>query len=167
MLSTVGLFGVFCILILDMPLLIYSRFFRLQACLKLLFLSRSSCLRSESLVLWQIFSPRDCKFFFSVLHSWSNHLFCDLHLILLPLAFNPASLHASTKVPLSNSDAVLMLSCFAAASNLDWTVCYLRPSLSLSLIDLIFQKSLYSVKMSSADMFKDHDLSNDTVAMYS
>ena len=43
-----------------------------------------------------------------------------------------------------------MLSCFTAASNLDWTVCDLRPSLSLSW-DLIFQKSLlYSVKMSSA-----------------
>ena len=45
------------------------------------------------------FSPRDCKFFFFfVSNSWSNHLFCDLHLILLPLAFNPTSLHASAKV---------------------------------------------------------------------
>ena len=46
------------------------------------------------------FSQRDCKFSFFVSHSWSNHLFCDLHLILLPLAFNLTSLHASTKVPL-------------------------------------------------------------------
>ena len=34
---------------------------------------------------------------------------CDLHLILLPLAFNPAFLHASTKVSLSNSDTASML----------------------------------------------------------
>ena len=46
------------------------------------------------------FSPRDWKFCFVVSYSWSNHLFCDLHLILLPLAFNPTSLHASTKVSL-------------------------------------------------------------------
>ena len=115
----------FCISMLDMPLLIYSRqfnFFRLQVCLNVFFLSRSSCLSSESLVLLEIFSSRDCKFSFSVSLSWSNHLFCDLHLILLPLAFNPASLHASTKVSLSNSDAVSMLSCFTAASNPDWIV---------------------------------------------
>ena len=142
----------FCISMLDMPLLIYCRFFRLQVCLNLFFLSRSSCLSSELLVLLEIFSPRDCKFSFSVSHSWSNHLFCDLHLILQPLTFNPASLHASTKVSLSNSDAVSMLLCFTAASNLDWTVCDLRPFLSLSL-DWIFQKSLlYSVKMTSADV---------------
>ena len=79
----------------------------------------------------------------------------NLHLILLLLAFNPASLHASTKVSLTNSDAISMLSCFTAASNLDWTVCDLRPSLSLSL-DLIFQKSLlYSVKVSSADVSRE------------
>ena len=36
-------------------------------------------------------------------------LVCDLHLILLPLTFNPAFLHASTKVSLSNSDAASML----------------------------------------------------------
>ena len=41
--------------------------------------------------------------------------------------FQSASLHASTnKVSPSNSDAVSMLSCFTAASNLDWTVCDLR-----------------------------------------
>ena len=135
-----------------MPLLIDSRFFRLQVCLNF-FLSRRSCLSSELLVWLEIFYPRDCKFPSS--HSRSNHLFCDLHLILLPLTFNQASLHASTQVSLINSDAVSMLSCFTAASNLDWTVCDLRPSLSLSL-DLIFQKSLlYSVKMSSPDVSKE------------
>ena len=50
---------------------------------------------------WDTRSPSDmCS------STWSNHLFCGLHLILLPLAFHPASLHASTKVSLSNSDAV-------------------------------------------------------------
>ena len=67
------------------------------------------CLSSELLILWEYFSPRDCKSSFCVSHSWSNHFFCDLLLILLPLAFHPASLHASTKVSLSNSDAVSML----------------------------------------------------------
>ena len=37
------------------------------------------------------------------------YLVCDLHLILLPLAFNAAFLHASTKVSLSNLDAASML----------------------------------------------------------
>ena len=46
------------------------------------------------------FSLRDCKFSFFASHSSLNRLFCDLHLILLPLAFNLTSLHASTKVPL-------------------------------------------------------------------
>ena len=177
-----------------MPLLIYSRFFRLQVCLNLFFLNYAyeinhmwtadmtsneewssqllsqflqlrkeawkkfrtstglepvtsryrcnSCLSSELLTFLE-FSSRGIASFlsFSVSHSWSKHLFCDLHLVLLPLAFNPASLHASTKVSLINSDAVSMLSCVTAAFNLDWTVCDLRPSLSLSL-DLIFQKSL-------------------------
>ena len=62
-------------------------------------------------------------------HSWLNHFFGDLHWILLPLAFNPASLHASTKVSLSDSDAVLMLSCLTAATNLDWTV-YINSDMS-------------------------------------
>ena len=80
-----------------MPLLIDSRFFRLQVCLNLFFLFRSSCLNSESLMLWEIFSPRNCKFSFSVSHSWSNHFTCDLHLIFLPLAFHLASLQLPSK----------------------------------------------------------------------
>ena len=100
-----------------------SHFFRLQVCLNPFFLSRSSCLSAELLMLWEIFSLRDCKFSFSVSHSWSNHFICDLHLILLPLAYHPASLHASIKVALSNSAAVSMLWCLTAATNLDWTVC--------------------------------------------
>ena len=119
----------FCISILDMPLLIDSRFFRLQVCLNLFFLSRSSCLSSELLMLWEIFSLRDCKFSFSVSHSWSNHFICDLHFIFSPLAFHPASLHASIKVSLSNSEAVSMLSCLTAATNLDWTV-YINSDMS-------------------------------------
>ena len=118
-----------CISILDMPLLIDSCFFRLQVCLNLFFLSWYSCLSSEFLMLWEIFSPRDCKFSLSVLHSWSNHFICDLHLILLPLTFYPASLHASIKVSLSNSDKVSMLSCLTAATNLDWTV-YINSDMS-------------------------------------
>ena len=115
----------FCISTLDMPLLLYSLFFCLQVCLNLFFFSRSSCLSSELLKLWEIFSSRDYKFSFSVSHSWSNHLFCDSHLILLPLvAFSPASLHASTKVSLNNSDAVSMLSCLKAATNLAWNCLY-------------------------------------------
>ena len=69
-----------------MPLLIDSCFFCLQVCFNLFFLCCSSCLSSELLMLWEMFSPRDCKFSFSVLHSWPNHLFCGLQLILLPLA---------------------------------------------------------------------------------
>ena len=115
-----------CISILDMPLLIGSCFFRLQVCLNLFFLSRYNCLSSEFLMLWEIFSPRDCKFSFSVLHSWSNHFISDLHLILLPLTFHPASLHDSIKVSLSNSDKVSMLSCL---TNLDWTV-YINSDMS-------------------------------------
>ena len=76
-----------------MLLLIYSHFFRQQVCLNL-FLSRTSCLRCE------IFSP--------VSHSWWNHVFCDLHLIFLPLAFNPASLHASTQFR-SSIDAIMFV----------------------------------------------------------
>ena len=50
---------------------------------------------------YEKFFPKGLQvFFFFVSHSWSNHLFCDLHLILLPLAFNPTSLHASAKVSL-------------------------------------------------------------------
>ena len=110
-------------------LLIDSCFFRLQVCLNLFFLSHRSCLSSELLMLWEIFSLRDCKFSFSVRHFWSNHFICDLHLILLPLAFHPASLHASIKVSLSNSDAVSMQSCLTAATNLDWTV-YINSDMS-------------------------------------
>ena len=112
-----------------MPLLIDPRFFRLQVCLNLFFLSRSSCLSYELLMLWEIFSPRDCKFSFSVSHSWLNHFIFDLHLILLPLAFHPTSLHASIKVSLSNSDGVSMLLCLTAATNLDWTV-YINSDMS-------------------------------------
>ena len=119
----------FCISMLDMPLLTDSHFFRLQVCLNLFFLSRSSCLSSELVMLWEIFSLRDCKFAFYLSNSWSNHFICDLHLILLPLAFHPASFHASIKVSLSNSDAVLMLSCLTAATNLDWTV-YINSDMS-------------------------------------
>ena len=76
------------------------------------------------------FLPRDWKFSFSVLQFWSNHFICDFHLILLPLALlHPASLHVSTKVSLSNSDAVSMLSCLTAAANLDWTV-YINSDVS-------------------------------------
>ena len=78
------------------------------------------------------FLPRDWKFSFSVLQFWSNHFICDFHLILLPLALlHPASLqlHVSTKVSLSNSDAVSMLSCLTAAANLDWTV-YINSDMS-------------------------------------
>ena len=76
------------------------------------------------------FLPRDWKFSFSVLQFWSNHLICDFHLILLPLALlHPASLHVSTKVSLSSSDAVSMLSCLTAATNLDWTV-YINSDMS-------------------------------------
>ena len=125
-----GLFGVLHISILDIPLLIDSRFFRLQVCLNLFFLSRSSCLSSELLMLWEMFSPRDCKFSFSVSHSWPNHLFCGLHLILLPLPLlRQVSLHVSTKVSLGNSDAVSMLSCLTATTNLDWTV-YINNDMS-------------------------------------
>ena len=70
---------------------------------------RPPFLSSELLIFWEIFSPTDCKSSFSVSHSWSDHFFCDLHVILVPLAFHPASLHASTKVSLSNSDGVSML----------------------------------------------------------
>ena len=114
---------------LNMPLLTDSHFFRLQVCLNLFFLSRSSCLISELLMLWEIFSLRDCKFSFFLSNSWSNHVICDLHLILLPLAFHLASFHASIKVSLSNSDAVSMLSCLTAATNLDWTV-YINSDMS-------------------------------------
>ena len=99
-----------------------SHFFYLQVCLNLFFLSGISYLSADLLMLWEIFSLRDCKFSFSVSHSWSNHFICDLHLILLPLTFHPACLHVSVKVSLSNSDAVSMLSCLTAAANLDWTV---------------------------------------------
>ena len=76
------------------------------------------------------FLPRDWKFSFSVSQFWSNHFICDFHLILLPLALlHPASLHVSTKVSLSNSDAVSMLSCLTAATNLDWTV-YINSDMS-------------------------------------
>ena len=123
------MFSEFCISMLDMPLLTDSHFFRLQVCLNLFFLSRSSCLSSELLMLWEIFSLRDCKFSFYLSNSRSNHFICDLHLILLPLAFHPASFHASIKVSLSNSDAVSMLSCLTAATNLDWTV-YINSDMS-------------------------------------
>ena len=83
-----------------MLLLIYSHFFLQQVCLNLFFLSRTSCLRCELLVLWEIFSP--------VSHSRWNHVFCDLHLIFLPLAFNPASLHASTQFR-SSIDAIMFV----------------------------------------------------------
>ena len=76
------------------------------------------------------FLPRDWKFSFSVLQFWSNHFICDFHLILLPLALlRPTSLHVSTKVSLSNSDAVSMLSCLTAAINLNWTV-YINSDMS-------------------------------------
>ena len=68
------------------------------------------------------FLPKGLQNFFFFFAFWSNHFNCDLHLILLPLAFHPASLHASIKVSLSNSDAVSMQSCLTAATNLDWTV---------------------------------------------
>ena len=78
-------------------------------------------------MLWEILSPRDCRF--SVSHSCLNHFISDLHLILLPLTFHPASLHASIKVSLGNSDTVSMLSCLTAATNLDWTV-YINSDMS-------------------------------------
>ena len=125
--------GVFGVLHIDVRHAFADRlidhFFRLQVCLNLFFLSRSSCLSSELLMLWEIFSLRDCKFSFYLSNSWSNHFICDLHLILLPLAFHPASFHASIKVSLSNSDAVSMLSCLTAATNLDWTV-YINSDMS-------------------------------------
>ena len=154
-----GLFGVLHIDIRQAFADQYSCFFRLQVCLNLFFLLRSSCLSSELLVFLENFSPRNCKFSFSVSHSCSNHFFCDLHIILLPLAFNPASCMLPPKFHLLIQTQYVQYRCyhvsFTAASNLDWTVCDLRPSLSLSL-DLIFQKSLlYSVKMSSADVSKE------------
>ena len=106
-----------------------SHFLCLQVCLNLFFLSGSSGLSAELLMLWEIFWLRDCKFSFSVSHSWSNHFLCDLHLILLPLAFHPASLSASMNVLLSNSAAVSMLSCLTAATNVDWTV-YINSDMS-------------------------------------
>ena len=57
------------------------------------------------------FDMRDSlKFSFSVFAFLIKPFVCDLHAILLPLALDPVSLHASTKVSLSNSDAVSMLS---------------------------------------------------------
>ena len=109
-------------------LLIDSCFFRLQVCLNLFFLSHSSCLSSELLMLWEIFSLRDCKFSFYLSNSWSNHFICDLHLILLPLAFHPASLHASIKVSLSNSDAVSM------QLLLTWTELFISTVICLPLL---------------------------------
>ena len=76
-------------------------------------------------------SLRDCKFSFFVSHSCSNHFICDLHLILLPLAFHPVCLHASMKVALRNSATVSMLSCLTASTNLDSTV-YINSDMSTS-----------------------------------
>ena len=112
-------------------LLTNSCFFRLHVRLNLSFLPCKRCLSWELFGSWEIYSLRDFRFSFSVSHSRSNQLFCDMALVLLRWTFKPAFLHASTRVSLNNSAAVSTLSFLKAACSLDWTICDSRHSFNL------------------------------------
>ena len=116
-------------------------FFRLHVRLNFFFLSCKMCLSWELFGSWEICSPRDFRFSFSVSHSRSNQLFCDMALVLLRWTLKPAFLHASTRVSLNNSAAVSTLSFLKAACSLDWTICDSRHSFSL-FFNLVSHNSL-------------------------
>ena len=62
---------------------------------------------------WETYIPSVC------VPPPGKHISLVICVPYLPLAFHSAYLHASIKVSLSNLDAVSMLSCLTAATNLD------------------------------------------------